>query len=391
MPLKVLALTDLFPTPWKPNHGIFIFQWAKHLAEKVELTVLQAVWMPPHEEMSPEISDNFKSNFTSFTNEFTWYQIPLPMPRLDRLWRRGLIFRAAAEKFLHTQRSEYDVLIGQMGIPGGYAAVSLGRKYNKKSLVGLRGSDVTSYLYQPVLKHFALWTYRQADAIITVSQALQRQLLDFKIPASKIRVVYNGINPLLRPLKQQEARQYLHIPEGKIILFVGNLIRLKGWPTLIEALKILFATTKGHCYLIGDGEDRDLIVKKVEQENLKDRIHLVGKVPHSELLYWYNAADVLCLPSLREGIPNVILEACACGRPVVASDISGNREVIREGVNGYLHRVGNSRSLAATLAKAFDTHWDAASIRATVGDFTWAQNTEHYLETLKALSPDDLD
>ncbi len=389
--MKLLVTTDLFPTPVNPNHGIFIFQWAKHLAQKVELTILQAVWSPRDATISAETLANFKRHFALFDNEFTWYQMPLKMPRYDRLWRRALIFRTAAEKYLQGRLSRFDLFIGQMGIPGGFVAVQLGKKYDKKSLVGLRGSDVTSYLYKPILKNFAFWTYHQADAIVTVSQALRQQLLELKIPANKISVIYNGINPIFQPMEQKVAREYLHLLEGKIILFVGNLIRLKDWHTLIEGLKILFQTMVGRCYLIGEGEDRSLIEKKIEQENLNDKIILLGDILHTELLYWYNAADVLCLPSLREGIPNVILEALACGRPVVASDIIGNREIVREGVNGFLHRVGDSQSLAATLKKVLDMDWNTTSICSTVRDFTWAQNTNHYLDILKKMSLKSLD
>lgn len=392
--MKILVTTDLFPTPSNPNRGIFIFQWAKHLAQKVDLTILQAVWIPREATISAETLENFGTHFEvppRRDNEFTWYQIPLKMPRYDRLWRRGLIFGAAAEKYLQGRLTGFDLFVGQMGIPGGFVAVKLGKKYNKKSLVGLRGSDVTSYLYKPVLKNFAFWTYRRADAIVTVSQALRQQLIELKIPATRISVIYNGINPIFQPMEQKVAREYLHLPEGNIILFVGNLIRIKDWHTLIEGLKILFQTTVGKCYLIGDGEDRVLIEKKIKQENLNDKIILVGNVPHTALLYWYNAADVLCLPSLREGIPNVILEAFACGRPVVASDIIGNREIVREGVNGFLHRMGDSQSLAEALKKALDTDWNTTSICSTVRDFTWVQNTNHYLDILKKMSSKSLD
>ena len=120
--------------------------------------------------------------------------------------------------------------------------------------------------------------------------------------------------------------------------------------------------------------------------NLRDEyptVFLLGARPHEEIPLWMNACDLLCLPSLSEGLPNVALEATACGLPVVASRVGGVPEVVRDGVNGFLVAPSDPRALADALRRALAMKWDREVIRSSVSQFDWDDNARAILETLR--------
>ena len=111
-------------------------------------------------------------------------------------------------------------------------------------------------------------------------------------------------------------------------------------------------------------------------------VFLLGARPHEEIPFWMNACDTLCLPSLSEGLPNVVLEAMACGLPVIASRVGGVPEVVSDGVNGFLVPPSNPEALADALQRALATKWDRESIRASVSHFDWDANARAVLNAL---------
>jgi glycosyltransferase involved in cell wall biosynthesis len=112
------------------------------------------------------------------------------------------------------------------------------------------------------------------------------------------------------------------------VLFVGNLIVSKGAGDLVRACALL--RDRGisfECRLVGQGSDATMIRRLIGVRGLDDRVTLVGVRPHAELVDWYRASDVVALPSHSEGIPNVLREAMACGRPFVATPVGGIPEI----------------------------------------------------------------
>jgi len=379
--MKVLVLTDLFPEPANPNHGIFIYQWAFHLAQKCDLTVYQVIFRERNRLVSDPDLVSFRENFRS-NQRFAWTQRIKIIDRFDRIWRRSRQFYRLAKADLNPAIREFDIIVGQMGCPGGYAAVRLAKKFGKKSIVGLRGSDVNTYLSRPVLKRFMRRTLNQADRLVTVSAALKTELLRRGYSESKISVIYNGVDEtIFHPLDQTESRRKLHLPsEFKYLLFVGALSRRKGIDLLLSAyrkinrpdLKLIF---------IGQGNDKYLIDEFKKEYALSDRILLPGTIPHIQLPIWYAAVDVIVLPSLAEGVPNVILEAVAMGRPVAASAVGGIPEIIVEGKNGYLCQPGDLESLIRALEKALPCSGEGEPEQR----FTWQDNSRSYLQIFQEI------
>jgi glycosyltransferase involved in cell wall biosynthesis len=133
---------------------------------------------------------------------------------------------------------------------------------------------------------------------------------------------------------------------GRVLLSVGHLIERKGHDLVIDALTSLPDWT---LLIVGEGPLRGKLQNRAIIGGLGNRVRLVGAVPQDELIDYYNAADILVLASTREGMANVLLEAAACGTPVIATRAEGSAEVISEPEMGRLLRERSSEAMAAAV------------------------------------------
>jgi D-inositol-3-phosphate glycosyltransferase len=192
---------------------------------------------------------------------------------------------------------------------------------------------------------------QQADLLIASTADEGRDLVDgYGAPPERVAVVEPGVDlATFQPLDRADARRKIGYGGGRLLLFAGRLERLKGVDIAIRALALLRDRRLEDLRLIVLGEDaRENGVRdglESEKERLKavasaagvrDSVDFVGSVAHHELPYFYAAADVCVMPSYSESFGLVGLEAQACGCPVVASDVSGLRSVVRDEVTGYL-------------------------------------------------------
>jgi glycosyltransferase involved in cell wall biosynthesis len=232
------------------------------------------------------------------------------------------------------------------------------------------GSDVNVFFENSRRRQQILSVLRASSIVFAKSKALVGVLANEGIESV---IDYNGIDrERFRPLDRGEACRKLGLAtERRRILYVGNLLPVKGPVILASAARRL--------------PDVDVIFVGSGTETIMTG-HCVGARPHEEIPLWMNACDVLCLPRLNEGLPNVVLEAMACGLPVVASRVGGVPEVVRDGINGFLVSPSNSGALADALHRALSTKWDCESIRASVSQFNWDVNARTILATLERVT-----
>ena len=176
------------------------------------------------------------------------------------------------------------------------------------------------------------------------------------------------------------------------MLFIGLLAPVKGVEVLLQAVEML-ADPDLLCVLVGDGPLRAALQQQACAKGFEGRVRFAGQRPREEIIDWLNAADLLALPSYAEGRPNVVLEAMACGRPVVASRVGGVPELVSDGVTGRLVAAGDSAELTAAIRDLMSDSdrllamGRAAGERVESSGWTWeaaaAATAEVYAELLK--------
>jgi teichuronic acid biosynthesis glycosyltransferase TuaC len=185
-------------------------------------------------------------------------------------------------------------------------------------------------------------------------------MVELGLSPEKICVIPNGVDTSrFHPLPRQEARHALGLSaDGKIAVCVASLTVAKNLPLLISSFaKMLGGRADAKLFIVGEGPLRGLLDELISKLQLRGKVTLVGAKPNGELALWFNAADVSCLVSSREGWPNVIMESLACGTPVVATRVGGVPEIISSPELGVLAEQ-NSESIAAALRFALVKEWD---------------------------------
>lgn len=213
--------------------------------------------------------------------------------------------------------------------------------------------DVARLLTKPDGK-LMLRLARRADAMISLSQQITQELLEQGFDPARIVEIPNGVDiHRFRPVSAQERarlRRELHLPEGQLVLYVGRLHYQKGLESLLRAWKdVSQSQPQAHLLLVGQGPEGEKLEKLAAELGLSASLHFPGHV--EPILPYMQASDVFVLPSFFEGLSNALLEALACGLPVVTTNIGGTCEVVRPEVDGLLIEPGDVPALADALGR----------------------------------------
>jgi glycosyltransferase involved in cell wall biosynthesis len=214
-------------------------------------------------------------------------------------------------------------------------------------------------------------------------------MIKLEISGEKISVIPTGVDlSKFYPFPKEDARSKLSLPlNKKIILSVGHLTPNKGFDLLIKAFKILSDKSREddqRLVVVGEGSNRKDLEKLLSSFQLGEHVNLVGAIPHQDLFLWYNAADLFCLASEKEGWPNVLLESLACGIPVVATDVGGIPEIIRSDRVGLLTE-RNERDIAKNISIALKKEWDHDEIMQYAREHTWNKVAQSVYEVFQTV------
>lgn len=388
--MKILVFTSLFPNAKRPDFGIFILQRVLHLAKRPG-NVVQVVAPVPY--FPSWIPSTRWSHYAAVprgerveTLDVSHPRYPL-LPGLFMPLHGLLMFLGSLSQVLRLHRQyRFDCIDAHYVYPDGFAAVLLGRLLGVPVFVSARGTDINVFPSFPLIRRMILWTLRSATGIISVSNALKNAMVDLGISPEGIRVIPNGVNTeRFHPIAKSEARRTLSLPdESEVAVCVASLTETKNHALLISSfVKILATLPRAKLFLVGEGPLRAPLEEQISKLEIRENVTLVGPRPNEELALWFNAANVSCLASSREGWPNVLMESLSCGTPVVATRVGGVSEIICSPELGAVAEQ-NSESFAAALQSVLAKDWDQGALARVAQLRGWdrvAYEVEHYFES----------
>jgi teichuronic acid biosynthesis glycosyltransferase TuaC len=281
------------------------------------------------------------------------------LPAISRPFNGHLCARALAAPL---RAFAPDVVLAYWLYPDGYGAMRAARAAGVPFVAGARGSDLR--VRDAISRRLTRPVVRAARRLLVVSEDLGRVAVEgYGAEPHRIRAIPNGCDAsLFHPGDRSAARRALGVAEdAEVVLYVGRLVAEKGLRELLQASRRLVAQRpRARVVLVGEGPLRgELDAALAADPSLP--LQLAGAQAPAEVARWMVAADVVTLPSYSEGHPNVLVEALACGRPVVATPVGGIPEVV-DAANGVLVPTRDADALAAALVQALERNWDEAAL-----------------------------
>ncbi|GIX21529.1 MAG: glycosyl transferase family 1 [Gammaproteobacteria bacterium] len=379
--MKVLSFTTLFPNAAEPAHGVFVRNRLLALAAggDIELRVVAPVrWFPfGHRRFGRW------ARFARAPRAERQHGLAVYHPRYPVLPKVGMhlapaSLAAAARPVLArlvARGFDFDLIDAHYFYPDGVAAAALARDFVKPLVITARGTDVNLIPQRhPLARRRILAAAGQADAVVSVCAALRDALVDLGVAAERVCVLRNGVDlALFRPPADRAALRRRLGLAGPTLLSVGHLIERKGHDRVIRALAEL---PEHRLVIIGRGPEEGALRRLAARCAVAERVRFAGTFAPAELRDWYGAADALVLASSREGWANVLLEAMACGTPVVATPVWGTPEVVADPAAGRLSADRSPQALAAAVRALAAAPPPRAATRAWAERFGWQDTAD---------------
>ena len=381
--LRLAVVSRYFPSSAEPWQGRSAYQALRVLSRNANVRVFYPnasypFWLKPRTRMY----DCLDHSYSPPDVEVSYIDYPA-LPLLSRVSNGWM----AARSLLRDVRAfAPDLIFSYFVYPEGYAALKLGRALSVPVVVKAIGSDINR-IGDPISRMYTGAVLRDADFLLTVSEDLRKKALEMGARAETSRTMLNGCDHAIFRIRDRDAaRRTLAIDaDATSIVYIGRIDERKGLRELVEAVVSVHSQQSNlQVYLVGSGPDQNLIQDKIESSNAGEYIHLKGACAPDEVPLWMAASDLVTLPSYMEGCPNVVLEAIACGRPVVATAVGGIPEILNEEC-GCLVPPRDPRALANALAKVLERKLDPAAISAH-SSRSWETLASEYLGLFEELA-----
>ncbi|MBA4495984.1 glycosyltransferase family 4 protein [Paenactinomyces guangxiensis] len=386
MSLHVLVISHMYPNPVNSMSGIFVHNQMKALKEAgVRIQVVSPI---PFFPLYPKWKGYRHLPRQTVLDGITVHYVPtLMFPRGMFFSAYGHLYWRSIKRVIAEIRRDFpfDLIHCHTIYPDGYAGARLKNDFGVPVISTIHGSDIMLYPRKnSSVRQKTVEALRENDQIITVSERLLTEAVSMT-PGIEVQTVYNGFDPArFYPVEQKKAQEQLGIPlTGKKLLFVGNLLPVKAVHDLLSAFAAVAAQAEDvHLYLVGDGPLRSSLHNQAAQLGLLQRVTFMGRRPYEEIPAWINSADAVVLSSLSEGLPSILLETMGCGKAMVATDVGGISEILRDGETGFLVQPGKPEQLSRCLGKILV---EQTELLKTMGEkalsvskqLTWQQNAQN--------------
>lgn len=370
MPRRIALVTPMLPVPHDQTRGRYIHETARSLSKLATVKVFfqqlrypRLPLMAPRSYLYGEVGADYRLDGVD-VEAFSYPAVPVLSRALNGLVS-SMVLTPRIRQF------QPDLVLAYWVYPDGSAALRTARQLGLPCVVGALGSDI--HVRDRLNAFMTRRTVAGVDALLTVSEAMRQTAIhEFGAQPQKVHTIVNGFNTeVFRWQDQAEARRQLNIaPDERLIIYVGRFVEAKGMRELLAAFqRMVKDNAKTRLALVGDGVMKEELLGLIQSSGLEQHVHFPGGLPPEQVARWISASDVLTLPSWSEGYPNVVVEGVACGRPVVATDVGGTREILH-GDNGILVQPRDVDSLYQGLTEAFGRPWDHQAIARAMSR-TW--------------------
>lgn len=389
--MRIISVSTDYPGPRNPQAGLFVQRRLEALSRFEDVRVIHLEpWFPLLRPRPHAAGQNGYPNHPPAVRSGMFY-LPGVLKSLDSYWVQRAVVPAVRAL---EEQGPADVLDAHFGYPEGVGCMKAALRLGRPVFITMRG------LERPLLRcrwrgAQLLWALRECTGIVCVSHSLKDLSLSHGIDADKIRVLPNAVDrELYQPGDRDDARQILGIDrQARLIVCVGMLVHGKGQHLLLRALARLRDRHPGlRLVLIGGPahEPRypDSLRKLATELRLDDSVILTGSLPPHRVATWLRAADLFALPTFDEGCCNAVLEAMACGLPVVTTPAGDNALLIGAPQRGLLVPIDDAGALAEGMERALARPWDRQKIAEYGAGYTWGevarQTVQFFRERLSA-------
>lgn len=391
--LRVLSVSTLFPSPQRPGFGRFVANQMRAAVEtrEVDLTMVNPIGLPPWPlsrgphcralRQTPESSD--AAALRVLHPRFR------TVPKIGGDGNPGRMASALLPlaRSLHGERP-FDLVDAQFFFPDGPAAMLIAEALGLPLTIKARGSDIHYWCRRPRALAQMLRAAERSARLLAVSHALARDMAALGMPEGRIAVHYTGLDrERFTPMERRAARALtsaipeLGIPaQGPLLVTPGALLAIKGQELAIAALAQL---PGARLALAGAGEDEAKLRALARDGGLAERVHFLGQVSHELLPPLLSAADAVVLPSAREGLANVWIEALACGAPLVIPDVGGAREVVSDRSAGRI-AARDAGAIADAVRELLAHPRSQEAVAMNAERFSWEENGRQLVEHWRA-------
>lgn len=373
--MRVLIVTKIFPSSVEPGSSPFNRQQFRELSRLAEVELLATIPWFPGVSAFRRWSPAGRLTAVPEREEIDGLSVRHPrflfVPKLGHAIA-GPLYAASLGPTALGYKGRVDIVLGAWGYPDGYAAVLLSRLLGVPAVIKLHGSDVNVLGERASLRRHLSWALSRATRVVAVSQPLAERAIELGVAPDNVDVVPNGIDrALFHPRDREQARRELGLPlDGRLVLFLGHLTEAKGAVDLLRAFQVNADSLSGvELAMVGDGADAELC--HLLARSLPVNVRFPGAQSHDRVPLWLAACDVLALPSWSEGTPNVVLEALACGRPVVATRVGGIPALVTP-ERGALVPAQDVHALGAALLEVLGRTFEPNALSRGLEQPDWA-------------------
>lgn len=391
----VLVWSSLFPGPAQPQAGIFIRERMFRVARELPVTVISPQPWFPFQALIRLFRPHFRPTLPRMELQSgievlrpRYFCVPGFLKRFDG-WFMAMGARSTVRRL--RQDGRVAVIDAHFGYPDGYAASVLAKQEGVPCTITLRGTELR-HSRDAALRARLVAGLRSATRIFAVSGSLKRLATELGVPGPDVRVIGNGVDSSrFMPMPRAEARLAVGISQdARVLVTVGGLVERKGFHRVIACLPDLLAEFPAlHYVCVGspgpEGDFSAHLRAQVAELGVADRVHFLGGLPPERVRCVVAGADVFVLATRNEGWANVLLEAMACGVPVVATDVGGNAEVVCREDLGTIVPFDDHDALRQALVDALRRDWDRAAIRRYAEENDWSTRVPVLVEEFRSI------